>query len=402
MIQSRRRVLFVAEAVTLAHVTRPLVLAKALDPARYEVHLACAPGYERFIEGAPIRHWPLWSISPSQFMEALAKGKPIYDYSTLQHYIEDDLTLLDAVRPDLVVGDFRLSLAVSAAYRRCPYAAITNAHWSPYSSCRSFPLPEHPLIGLLGVALTSMLFRTIQPLVFRLHAKPLNRLRRRYGLTPLGSLQHAYTHGDYTLYADTPGLAPTRQLPDNHIYIGPLLWSPPLPPPDWWQALPRDKPLIYLTLGSSGQANLLPRLASILTDMPVISVIATAGRESVEPVPGRIWVAPYLPGTEVARRARLVVCNGGSASVYQALAVGVPVLGIVSNMDQHLTMRAVEKAGAGLLMRAGKFSIGKMREAVNTLLEKPVYRHAAQKLAEEFADYDAATRFREFVESRMK
>jgi UDP:flavonoid glycosyltransferase YjiC (YdhE family) len=40
----RKKILFVAEAVTLAHVGRPLALAQMLDRQRYDVHFACAPG----------------------------------------------------------------------------------------------------------------------------------------------------------------------------------------------------------------------------------------------------------------------------------------------------------------------------------------------------------------------
>ncbi|RXL56259.1 hypothetical protein EO238_33760, partial [Citrobacter sp. AAK_AS5] len=44
-ISARKRILFVGEAVTLAHVVRPAVLARALDPSRYEVVLACDERY---------------------------------------------------------------------------------------------------------------------------------------------------------------------------------------------------------------------------------------------------------------------------------------------------------------------------------------------------------------------
>src|SRR3569833_1809409 len=46
------RVLFVSEAVTLAHVARPLALAKALDRSRYDVALACDPRYNELLGAA--------------------------------------------------------------------------------------------------------------------------------------------------------------------------------------------------------------------------------------------------------------------------------------------------------------------------------------------------------------
>ena len=45
----RPRVLFVAEAVTLAHVARPAALLEALDPVEYELHLASAPRFDHLL-----------------------------------------------------------------------------------------------------------------------------------------------------------------------------------------------------------------------------------------------------------------------------------------------------------------------------------------------------------------
>ena len=353
-MSERRRILFVAEAVTLAHVVRPLVLAKALDPAHYEVHFACAEGYEAFLEDDRFTRWSIHSIPPRRFQEALRKGTPLYDLNTLQDYLQEDLRVLDTVQPDMVVGDFRLSLAVSAPLRKIPYTALTNAHWSPYSTKSRAPFPEHPMGKVLGVTLASALFKAVEPLVFAIHARPLNRLRKRNGLPPLGGLREIYTTGDYTLYLDVPGLIPTHDLPPSHRYLGPLLWSPPLPLPAWWQELPNDRPCVYVTLGSSGAVELLPTVLDAMEELPVSVLVATAGRSDIGPLDGRRWVADYLPGSEAARRADLVISNGGSATTYQALAEGVPVLGIPFNMDQFYTQNAVVEAGAGVLLRSGQ------------------------------------------------
>ncbi len=49
-MSSPKRVLFFAEAVTLAHVARPITLAKGLDPTRYEVVMACDPRCQQFLQ----------------------------------------------------------------------------------------------------------------------------------------------------------------------------------------------------------------------------------------------------------------------------------------------------------------------------------------------------------------
>src|SRR5512141_2173182 len=105
-----RRVLFVAEAVSLAHAARPFVLAKALATADHEIHFAAADRYPLDFAGVPVRKWPIDSITPEAFLSALASGRPIYSSATLGRYVDEEIALIDAVRPDLVVGDFRLSL----------------------------------------------------------------------------------------------------------------------------------------------------------------------------------------------------------------------------------------------------------------------------------------------------
>jgi len=398
---TRRRILFLAEAVTLAHVARPRVLAESLDPARYEVHLAAAATFDTALQGLRGQRWPLVSISPGRFIEALAAGRPIYDAATLEAYVAADLALLDRVRPDLVVGDFRLSLAVSAPLRGVPYAALTNAHWSPYLRLPRWPVPDLPLVRLVGEPIARALFNQVRPAVFWLHGRALNRVRRRHGLPPLGDLRHAYTWGNETLYLDVPELVPTDPLPGNHRFIGPILWEPPQAAPPWWDQVPAARPCVYLSLGSSDPARLLPALIEALATLPISLLVATAGRANLGRVPAHVFAADYLPGSAAARRAVLTICNGGSGTVYQSLGEGTPVLGIATNLDQHLTMALVSAAGAGALMRSEQVSTGGLCRLVAAMLAEPRWGAAAAQVAGWFKGRSAVAGFREFVEHTL-
>ncbi|HRF45585.1 MAG TPA: glycosyl transferase family 1, partial [Candidatus Competibacteraceae bacterium] len=294
---SRKRILFIGEAVTLAHVVRPIVLARALDPARYEITLASDKRYLKLFEELPFAWRPIETIPTIRFLDNLAKGRPVYDLDTLRGYVRADLALLEAVKPDIVVGDFRISLGVSARVAGVPYVTITNAYWGPYSQL-PFPLPEHPMTQVLGVGLSQSLFNLAQPLAFALHTLPLNRVRREYGLPSLGyDLRTIYTDADQILYADIPEFIPTAPLPAHHHWLGPILWSPEIKPPDWWATLPKDRPIVYVALGSSGENDrALPVLLQSLAELPVTVIAATAGQPlSIEP-PKNAYVAHFLPG----------------------------------------------------------------------------------------------------------
>ena len=391
-IMPRPRILLIGEAVTLAHVARPLSLAQDLDPDRYEIELAFAPRYHHLLPDLAFPVHDLDSIPGERFLAALASGRPLYDLETLEHYVEDDLALLSERRPDVVIGDFRLSLAVSAPLLRIPYLAISNAYWSPFAR-QHFPVPELPLVKALGVGIAQPLFDLARPLAFACHALPMHRLRRRYGLPSLGlDLRRVYTHADHTLYADLADWVQMQTLPDNHHFLGPLHWSPAVALPSWWDDLPADRPLVYVNLGSSGCAELLPALCDALHPLGLDILAATAGRSPQLPTDSsRIHLADYLPGEVAAARAQLVICNGGSLAVYQALAAGVPVLGLPSNLDQFLNMASVVRHGVGLCLRASRADAGTVRQAVHRLLESPVYRENARHFQSRISESSGST-----------
>lgn len=393
-----RRVLFFAEAVTLAHVARPIVLANSLDPQRYEAIVACSPRYQRFLDSEPWQTVPLDSISSERFMAALASGSPVYDAQTLRHYVREDLTLIDRFKPDLVVGDFRLSLSVSCRLTGVPYATVTNVYWSPFMADQTLPVPVLPMTRFLPIAVAQTVFNLARPVAFAMHCRPLNRVRLENGLASLGNdLRRLYTDADHVLYADTPGMFETDPLPPTHRFLGPILWSPAVEVPVWWHSLPPDKPLVYATLGSSGGAAALLQVLDALRDLPVSVMASTAGRPVPAKYPSNAYVSEYLPGIEAAARAKMVICNGGSPTSHQALAAGVPLLGVTSNLDQFLNMAAIVQAGLGIQLRADRLTTRAISDAVRHMLDRPGFTQSASAFAADHSSNRAGEQFLSWV-----
>ena len=311
----RSRVLFIVESVTLAHPARAVTLAESLDPARYEVHLVCDPRYLALFDGWRFPVHPIRSIESLVFQDRLANGDALYTTADLRRYVEEDLRVLNEWKPDLVVGDFRLSLSVSARLAGVPYVTVTNAHWSPYGLPR-YLVPELPITEWFGPRVALALFNLMRPIVFAQHTYALNRVRREYGLPAVGyDLAHMFSEADYTLYADLPQLVPTRNLPSNHQYIGPVMWSFGTRP-YWWSLLRENARTVYVTMGTSGRIDVAHMLAYALSRTGWQVLLATADDSTLAGVKDGVYVANYLPGMAAVRRADLVVCNGGSATVY--------------------------------------------------------------------------------------
>jgi UDP:flavonoid glycosyltransferase YjiC (YdhE family) len=240
-------------------------------------------------------------------------------------------------------------------------------------------MPSLPLARRLSARLADATFAIARPLAFAAHALPLNRVRRAYGLPELGwDVRRVYCDGDLTLYADIPELIPVFGAPTTHRYIGAVVWSPAVDPPEWWNEVGSGQPPIYVSLGSSGPSQLLPMVIEALAPLNRPIVVATAGRGADLPHRGKLWVADFVPGEALAGIACAVVCNGGSPTTQQALLHGVPVIGIASNLDQLLNMDYIERFGAGTLVRADRARVKTIREATQRAIDDASQRERAR------------------------
>lgn len=392
----RPRVLIIAEAVTLAHVGRSYSLARMLSQSgSWEVGMATAPTWDRLLGPVDFWHSRIQSISPDTFMERLHLGKSAYTTDELSSYVEEDERVIRDFRPDVIIGEFRLSLAASARRCKVPYAALINAYWSPCAKPK-FIVPDIPPARLLGPRLAQLIIPWLVPSFFAVHSLKLNQFKRRLSLPWWQlDLRKVYADADYLLYPDLPGMVPIDSLPAHHRYIGWVPWSPTVPLPDWWNGLPSDRPRVYVSLGSSGPAHLLPQVLNALAPLPI--TIVASGHLPDHQGWSNVHISQVLPGDAILDKCAVAICNGGSPSVQQALSHGVPVVGIPRNLDQYLNMHYTEMAGAGLMIRSDQLTEDRLLAATRSLLETPTFRERAQAIQGEASRFNGGQALQAFL-----
>jgi len=389
------RILFMGEDVALSHVVRPLVLAQAIKGS-YEVFFAAGQKYAELIKGSGIEYHAVWTLSAEAFVERLSKGKDAWLPEDFSREVEADIALIKEIQPDLVVGDLRWSLGISAAATKTPYLSLLNAHWSPYYTL-TCPPPELPIVKLLGVKLSTVLMPVLAPVILKVLTKPFNTVRREYNLEKVENYLHIGVCADWVAYLDIPSLGPTKSTPDSHSYLGPVQWSPAVSHPGWWNELSKDKPIVYVSMGSTGKISYIRELVETLSDMGMTVILATSGRFEQEGFGDSVFAAEYLPGLEACQRSTLVVCNGGTGAIYQAIMAEVPILGIPTNGDQYFAMGSVQEQEAGLLVRSTHVNSRRIRMAASKLLSERSYKQKCCELKTELAQYDAIDRFRKLL-----
>jgi len=114
-------------------------------------------------------------------------------------------------------------------------------------------------------------------------------------------------------------------------------------------------------------------------------------------VPANVHVEPWVDQAHVLPEADVVVCHGGSGTVYGALAAGVPLVVTPLFADQVVNGRRVADCGAGLVVEPeggnddgtrrvlGDGDVPRIADAIEAVLGTASHRRNAGRIAREMA-----------------
>ncbi|KGI81543.1 hypothetical protein IL38_11505 [Actinopolyspora erythraea] len=175
----------------------------------------------------------------------------------------------------------------------------------------------------------------------------------------------------------------------NRIGIRSVPFAEPGELPGVVTAKQRDRPLVYLTLGTAfGSAEVLRTTAGALAEFDVDLLVAAGPRvraEDIGELPGHVTVASWFPQAHLIPRLDLVVHHGGAGTTLAALASGVPQLFLPQGADQFDNAASVVAAGAGSRILPEDHSGESVAAAVKGLLGDRGTVTAARSLAAEIA-----------------
>lgn len=343
----------------LSHISRPLEIAKKIEKKNFRILFA---GYQTqkskmdFIENEGFQCLPLFEPDNDTILNNIRQGNLNFiDSNTLSKMVDEDIRLFKQVNPDLILTDFRFSAMISTQICDIPHAAIVNASSTEYRSVPYIPIFDSPL-------LKSVFKKKFNPLLDKINLKlemavfdtgmnTFNRTSKRLKLPVKVSATNCLTGKDITLLADIPEYFPIANQPESYHYIGPITWKPPefSPTPQWWPSGKNKNGNIYITMGTTGEGNLFSKIYRLFRASEFTSIVTTGSQaDNFKTIPGKIYVEDYLDGEMVLETSDIVVCHGGNGTIYQALCMEKPVIGIPTLPDQAFNMRRVEALGVGI------------------------------------------------------
>lgn len=401
-----KKLLFLAEAVSLAHVGRPLVLAQWAFQYGYEIHFACSSeGLKKAgISNLSFFTHSLTTISSSSFYGRVQKGRFFYTQEEMKTYVSEEIKLIEKVKPDLIISDFRLTASISAELCNKPLLNLSNSHWSPNADC-PFPAPQVGFFKWLPKKISETLFSLIRPFAFRFFAEDLNKVRRHFGLEEKKDFRELYTDGSHTAYLDMPNFTKLSKLPKGHFFLGPIIWSTPIKNQNITLQSTEN---VYISMGSTGNNKLIdPILKAVLKTNASIILSGVSPEEEAdllkrhENLKCRSVIKQLLNPEEILVKCKLTICHGGSGTVYQSLSFGVPVLCFPSNPDQSLVSYAIENLQLGSYVDTVNPTEKTIFKAIQKCFNNSQMIHNATTYSQKITQQQSENKWLQFLENLL-
>jgi MGT family glycosyltransferase len=301
-----------------------------------------------------------------------------------RYEVPDLRAAIEAERPDLIWVDVNAPGAAAVAEA----SGLPWAHYLPYPY--PLPAPGVPSFGPGFAPSTSPLARlrdagleAFASLAFRPTVRSHNYRRVALGLAPLDSIYDFALVAPLAIQFSAEPFEYPREWPENVRLVGPALWEPPGPEPEWLTA--EQRPIVLVTASTEFQddAKLIRSALEAFAGRPYAIVVTTAAHDPGDfDVPPNARVERYLSHGPILRRAAAVISHGGMGTTQKALAAGVPVCAVPFMRDQFEVARRVEHCGGGTLLPAKRLRPERLRSAVKGAIAR---REGAERVRDAFA-----------------
>ncbi len=408
---SKQTLVLAPAAFNLAEVTRMLEIAKASRDTFNVVFLSYdATGRNHhFIEdeGFEIRRMrPEMTADQVDRMFRIDRGDEFGSFlpvETILERVESELALFRELEPAAVLTGFCLSIPLSARLGRVPLVWVIQTTWLVEYLEKYATWPDvadvRPL-RLVPRVWLDRLTRRFAPFIYLPLYKSFNKAAKRLGLPKFRGSE--FFEGDFTLFAEPPeftGIPIPKRLAGRSEFIGPLIARLPIAMPPELEDIPRDRPIVYLAMGSSGAAETVAEVIMALGDQPytVISPVRRLLGDLDITAPPNVIVTDWLPADKVNPMADVSVIHGGIGTVMTACMSGTPIVGIPNgNPEQEANIEAIVRKGFGIHLHKRRIDAGDVVAAVDRMLADESAKEKArefQTILEAWHDPKRATRF---------
>lgn len=373
--------------------------AVARDPVvsrSFDIHFISDGGeFESLIEKhgfALTRMEPRLTLQKIEDIYKLARGekfKPAFSNGEMIQRVQNESSVLKLLGPVAVVTGSYPSIPVTCRVLNIPLVSVVQSTWLPdffeHGGGATDRLRPAPIKAMVDRGILAFIKLGIK--YFLLNS--VNHAARHFNVPGYDSI-FDYWRGDITLVAEPPGFSGVA-LPPNYFFIGPLIPEDEFTLPEEIRNIPRDKPLIYFSMGSSGAPKIVASIIESFEGKPyrvIAPVKFQLARIPNVRIPSNVLVTDWVPALTVNKIADIAVIHGGIGTVMTAAMAGKPVVGIGMKMEQVANLACLERLGFAIRVRKSRNPSQGVQEAIGKLLKNESAKSKAAAFGGVVAGWD--------------
>jgi UDP:flavonoid glycosyltransferase YjiC (YdhE family) len=302
----------------------------------------------------------------------------------LEPRVENEVRLFNEIKPAAVLTGWCLSVTVSTRAAGIPFVNVlhsTSIQEYYQAGLQTWPdMLDFPFVRRMfsEERLNKRINRRILQITWT--TKPYNKVGENYGLRKFGNFLDLI-EGDFTLLADIPQWVGLPEVRPNIRHVGPLITKINAEIPEQITNMPKDKPIIYFAMGSSGKPKLIAEIIAGFRDKPyrVIAPVKAHIKDLNLEIPSNVIVTGFLPAHEVNSMADISVIHGGQNTVMNACLSGTPIVGVGMHPEQEANLETCVRKGFAIRLNKKRVTASAVLEAIDKILHD---KGAKEKVAE--------------------
>ena len=392
------RILFSPESFNMGETTRCIEIARVARERGHTVLFhVYSPQYIGLLESAGLPahlREPIMSDAEAEQIMALDQGRGVrHPFTTdmVRRRVAAELAAIRDFSADAVVIGSNLTMLLSARIAGVP---IFYARPYAYSSTYFSKKPVGGELAAPGWLRAVARVCSYKPASFA-------RVAREYGLK-LPRRTVDMLSADVNLICSLFTQLRGDSLVEPDVGVGPIYYRAPGALPQIVRE-PRERPLVYVGMGSSGSADILARVLQQLSAAPV-DVLVGGGVQLLDTrlLGNNIHCAGTVPAHLLAGHIDASITHGGEGTVQTACLAGVPFAGIAMQAEQSWNIEECVRYGNALRFTKNDVRRGNMRDILDRLLSDEGMRAKARQLGEAMRTMDGAALAVEKIEDYLR
>lgn len=411
---SKKILLFAPAAFDLAETTRMIEIAKGI---RNHVEASQVFDLQFMADGGDFEHliedagFPLQKMEPRLTPEKIGyigkvdKGEVFASAFTFDETItriEAELSYLKEIQPTAVIIGSYPTIPVTCKILHIPLVWTIQSTWLESFFSTGAGMTDSIRIKPIKWVADKLVLLFINFWIRVGFLNVLNQAARHYGVPEYTSI-FDYWRGDITLVAE-PAEFSGAKLPPKHYFTGPLLAGQDFPLPEEIKHIPRDQPLIYFAMGSSGTPEIVAKIIESFAGKPYRVIAPVKFHLAKVPgvkIPPNVIVTDWLPALEANKMSDLAVIHGGIGTVMTAAYAGKPVVGVGMQPEQDANIACLVRKGFAIRVPKSKDPSRKVQQAIQQLLRNDEAKRKAEEFAQIMEQWDGPTMAAQFLYDQL-